>query len=136
MCSWNLCVNVLTVLFVINGLTNARLKRGRYPQFNDFCTSKDVYVGAPWDCSGYIHCQSGNGIKMTFWIECPAGLYFNLKHKTCMWPQDVSNPCPPVKGRCTYTSQQIFLQREIIAKSFTERNHWQILNRENNCKIF
>ncbi|XP_071165551.1 uncharacterized protein [Mytilus edulis] len=97
MCSWNLCVNVLTVLFVINGLTNARLKRGRYPQFNDFCTSKDVYVGAPWDCSGYIHCQSGNGIKMTFWIECPAGLYFNLKHKTCMWPQDVSNPCPPVK---------------------------------------
>lgn len=89
---------VLTIYILLQGTVEAKLKRGRYPQFNDFCTEKDVYVGVPWDCSGYIQCQQGNGIKMTFWLECAANLYFSLKHKTCMWPEDVENPCPRVRG--------------------------------------
>lgn len=92
---------IVIAYVLLFGISEARLKRGRYPQFNDFCTGKDIYVGVPWDCSGYIHCQTGNGIKMTFWIECPASLYFSLKHKTCMWPEDVQNPCPRVRGMYT-----------------------------------
>jgi hypothetical protein len=94
---WKFSVYILILWLSVS--TEAKLKRGRYPQFNDFCTGKDIYVGVPWDCSGYIHCQMGNGIKMTFWIECPASLYFSLKHKTCTWPDDVSQPCPNVAGR-------------------------------------
>ncbi|XP_065924132.1 uncharacterized protein [Magallana gigas] len=82
-------ISVLTI-----GLASAKLKRGYYPNLIDFCANDEVYVGIPWNCHGYLHCQNANGLKMPFWIDCPASLYYNYGSKTCTWPQNVSKPCP------------------------------------------
>lgn len=86
-------ISVLTI-----GLASARLKRGYYPNLIDFCANDEVYVGIPWNCHGYLHCQNANGLKMPFWIDCPASLYYNYGSKTCTWPQNVSQPCPSTGG--------------------------------------
>lgn len=90
-------ISVLTI-----GLASAKLKRGYYPNLIDFCANDEVYVGIPWNCHGYLHCQNANGLKMPFWIDCPASLYYNYGSKTCTWPQNVSKPCPSTGGKYTY----------------------------------
>ncbi|XP_061184903.1 uncharacterized protein LOC133192909 isoform X1 [Saccostrea echinata] len=81
-------MSVLTI-----GLSSAKLKRGYYPGLIDFCSNEEVYVGIPWNCNGYLHCQNANGLKMPFWIDCPATLYYNYDSKTCTWPQNSNQPC-------------------------------------------
>nr|XP_022335507.1 uncharacterized protein LOC111132108 [Crassostrea virginica] len=76
------------------GLVSSKLRRGFYPNLIDFCANDEVYVGIPWNCHGYLHCRNANGLKMPFWQDCPASLYFNFGSKTCTWPQNVSQPCP------------------------------------------
>lgn len=83
---------------VIIGLSAAKLKRGFYPNLIDFCAKDEVYVGIPWNCHGYLHCQNANGLKMPFWIDCPSTLYYNYGSKTCTWPQNINEPCPGTGG--------------------------------------
>ena len=89
---------VILSIFIF-GFVKARLKKGRYPQFINFCRGNDIYVGLPWDCQGYIHCQNANGMKMSYWQPCSANLYFDFESKTCNWPKNAQRPCPRVRGK-------------------------------------
>ena len=89
------------------GLVSSKSRRGFYPNLIDFCANDEVYVGIPWNCHGYLHCQNANGLKMPFWQDCPASLYFNFGSKTCTWPQNVSQPCPGTAGEYSLINYSI-----------------------------
>lgn len=85
------CVTVLTVT------VNARLKRGKYEFLESFCTGPEIYVAIPWDCTGYVHCSNLGSQRDAYWIECPTNLFYSMEAQTCMWPKDMSRPCPHLK---------------------------------------
>lgn len=71
------------------------LPTGTYEVLNGLCRKDDIYVRTPWDCHSYVHCVPGNR-HTTNLINCPAGLVFDLKAKTCTWK---SQECAPIDGK-------------------------------------
>ncbi|KAK3589928.1 hypothetical protein CHS0354_034946 [Potamilus streckersoni] len=95
---WSLAGRSFVLFFIFVAVSvEARMKRGRYEFLDSFCNGADIYVSIPWDCSGYVHCQYLGGQNMSFWIECPGNLYYDIDAKTCMWPKNINKPCPPLK---------------------------------------
>ncbi|XP_069104084.1 LOW QUALITY PROTEIN: uncharacterized protein [Argopecten irradians] len=71
------------------------LPKGRYDDtLRGLCRDNDAYAKVPWDCQAYVQCKSSPGSREIFLQRCPASLEFNMKHKTCGWPE---SSCPPLK---------------------------------------
>ena len=42
----------------------------------------DTYLPHPTDCTKFYQCVFGDAVE----LECPPGMHFSVKVKTCDWP--------------------------------------------------
>nr|XP_022315651.1 chitinase-3-like protein 1 isoform X4 [Crassostrea virginica] len=53
------------------------------------CADGALYLAHPTDCAKFYQCNHGDAIEMS----CQSGLFFSLKHSTCVWPE--GSECEP-----------------------------------------
>ncbi|XP_041347895.1 uncharacterized protein LOC121367659 [Gigantopelta aegis] len=77
-------VRVFTLIFLfIDG--HLSFDDAASAKYSAFCRRGVVYVGLPWDCSGFIQCIPATGGRFfAVWIPCPRSLQWDNTKKVCV----------------------------------------------------
>lgn len=61
------------------------LMSGHYSLYDDLCDSRPSIIPVPWDCTGYIRCDTSIGGRVrALWTLCDPGHEFNPQVSKCV----------------------------------------------------
>jgi len=73
---------VLSTFIIILSVSGALAQDDDVPS----CQPGDLFLPDPDDCDSYYMCNAA-GVAVA--MDCPEGLYFDIDHLTCNWPENV-----------------------------------------------
>merc|ERR1711862_331469 len=80
--SLSMTMRVLSTFIIILSVSGALAQDDDVPS----CQPGDLFLPDPDDCDSYFMCDAaGAAVAM----DCPEGLYFDIDHLTCNWPENV-----------------------------------------------